>query len=338
MTTPTLAPSLALLWSLAGVAACGSSPAQLTDGGAALTAEAACTTVASARCARVDSCSASTAIVRRYGDAATCADREKQSCLNGLGAPGTAATPTSVAACAAALTAESCADFENGVLPSACVPPAGPRTLGARCATSAQCQSTYCAVHRGDSCGVCAAPQVAGAECSDVACSRGLTCVAATSLCQTPGAMSAACRRDSPCGFGLSCVGAITDGGIAGSCQTGGAQVGLTCDPRRQTAPECDRALGLYCEPTTGKCARTRDAADGESCGLATGGMEGQCKNGGLCVGTTARVAGHCVGAAAVGGACDLDVGPPCLTPYRCIVGDGGTRGACQLVSPATCG
>jgi hypothetical protein len=47
---------------------------------------------------------------------------------------------------------------------------------------------------------------------------------------------------------------------------------------------------------------------------------------------------GTCRPAVADGSTCDSIVGPPCLTPARCVVANGQTQGVCVVVDPATCG
>ncbi|MGZ3442760.1 MAG: hypothetical protein ACXVDD_24735, partial [Polyangia bacterium] len=116
--------------------------------------DAACADIAAVRCNQRATCSNGTGITRVYGDMATCLQREKLSCTNALAAKGTGNTPDRVEQCAAALKAESCADYFALVTPPACIN-TGTLTDGTACAFAGQCSSTYCTNDANAACGVC---------------------------------------------------------------------------------------------------------------------------------------------------------------------------------------
>jgi hypothetical protein len=47
---------------------------------------------------------------------------------------------------------------------------------------------------------------------------------------------------------------------------------------------------------------------------------------------------GKCKTAVIEGQTCDVDLGPSCITPARCIVAGSGGSGVCALPAAATCG
>ena len=296
-------------------------------------ADQACTLSAAATCAKIDQC-IKNGVVNRYGDLATCQARQKQSCLSALTASATGNTPTFVETCAATIPGASCSDYESALV-TECAPKMGTLALGAACAYAAQCASSVCAITKGTNCGVCAAASNAGDSCATATCSRGLTCVATTSMCQPDGAASASCDKDHPCGFGLSCVGAVMT--TPGTCQTSGKTVGAACDPKRLTAPACDANQGLGCDSATKQCVALTYASDGMPCGLV-GTTVTACSGTATCYGASGATPGMCKAAAKDGAACDTDVGPGCLPTARCVTGSATVAaGTCQLVDPTAC-
>ncbi len=340
MTSPRFA--LLLIGSL-GVAsgACGgktSLPSSTTEGDAQSSGDAlaeddaACTAAASAQCQLEWKCSAFDAQAK-WTDQATCVARTKALCLTSLAAPSTGATAASVQACAVARASEACADFFANDPPAACLPQVGGLADGQPCAFDAQCASASCRVAKGSACGTCGAPAKAGQSCASYGCDRGLECVAATQLCQPPGAASAPCDdTGTPCAAGLSCVGATAT--RAGSCQTAGASVGASCDPTGKTAPRCAAIDGLRCAAITRQCASVALVAAGEPCGDLGHGKFADCAAGGTCRIATGSLQGTCVAAAADGAACDPTSGPDCAAPARCV---GATSTTCQLPSASAC-
>jgi hypothetical protein len=311
----------------------------------------ACHERATASCALRDTCSAGHGVAARYGDSATCVGREAQACVTNAAAPGTKVTASTITACATALPDQTCTDFLDDLLVAACVPPVGARANGEPCGANGQCQSTYCALPKGAACGQCADLPVQGAACVNTGeVVRGFTCLAATSTWAALGASGGPCGPDTPCQAGLACVGASG----SATCQAQGTTLGSSCDSRRESAPDCDRTLGLSCTGhTNGQCAALGYAAAGAPCGRVSASPDGgtsdggvgftavACTGGAVCVIPAGTFTGTCVGPAAEGAACDTDTGPPCLAPARCVgtVSDAGTTsGTCQLLDPAACG
>jgi len=323
----------------------GSDATDLGDGGAeasALSADQACGDFAKARCAKIDSCGNGHGVVVKYGDEATCESRLKVQCLLGLAAPSTGATAASRETCAQALTAEDCPTFLGTDAPDPCAPPAGTLAAGTACGSSAQCQSSYCAIPVGTACGTCAAPPTAGASCAttnECGTSAGLVCLRATTTCVAAGAANATCDVTHPCAAEYECVKTLdSDGGadggesISGTCQLGGTAVGTKCRGSNVVDPRCERSVYLTCDGMAKTCAQDNFASAGSACGDLDGGVT-DCTAGSSCE------TGTCLAPAAEGASCDTANGPSCLSPARCIgtVGDGGTVGICTLVDPSTC-
>jgi hypothetical protein len=339
---------------LAAVAfGCGSSGPSLTT---------ACTERAQASCALRDSCSAGHGVANHYGDLTTCVSREAQLCELNVKAPGSKTTAQTVEVCAKSLPSTTCPDFYNNVPSTACIPPPGTRANGQACGANTQCVTGYCAILSGVACGVCADLPVQGAPCVDPGVAvRGFGCLKTTSTWAALGSSGGPCTADSPCGDGLACVTAAVDGGAAGpagTCQAQGTTPGTTCDNRLQTAPDCDRTVGVVCPShRNAVCEALLYATAAQPCGRLPGDVDGgvpdggvppaitACTNGGACVTAPATdggaaLTGTCVAPAAESGACDTDLGPPCLGPARCIgatTDAGVTTGTCQLVDPASC-
>jgi hypothetical protein len=292
-----------------------------------------CAQRAQAQCNRRSECSAGTGIVHVYGDMATCLQRTQLSCEMGLKAPDTGQTTALVNACAAAYMAQSCADYLNGVQPTPCAP-TGSRPDGAACAYNAQCQSGYCGGTRTAVCGTCKAPPVAGDSCAVDNCAAGQSCIPSTLLCQPLGAVGDACDSTHFCGNDLGCAGPGSR-----TCKSAVRTVGASCDANNV----CDGTLALHCESHSGMptCTPNVVAADGMSCGVV-GSTYATCSDGGLCYTSTGQApgaqTGTCKAAAADGGACDTQFGPPCLSPARCVVASGQTRGVCTVADATTCG
>jgi hypothetical protein len=296
--------------------------------------EAACSTRAQVRCTKRDQCSNGASITRVYGDMTTCLQREKLSCTMGLAAPDTGNNPMLVQTCANAYAGQSCSDFIDGALPDPCAPN-GARPIGAVCTFNAQCQSGYCGGSRTSVCGTCANPPVPGDSCSADNCVAGASCVASNMQCQPFGAAGDSCDGTHPCGSDLGCIGAT---GMQ-TCQVTSDVAGSTCDSMHV----CDGTKGLHCESHSGTktCTATQYVGDGMSCGTVGISFVG-CAMGGNCY-TSTGIAGSgetgtCKAAVPDGAACDLVVGPPCLSPARCVVATGETQGTCVVADPRTCG
>lgn len=316
---------VALALALSG---CGSSSSS------GLSADAACSKLADARCERVGTCNVD-GIQVRYGDLASCQGAQKAACMNSLAASSTGATPTTASACADALPAVDCSDYNNNLLPAACQPAVGKLPAGAACAFSAQCGTQFCGIDKTASCGVCQPQPQVNDSCEHLtSCGAGLTCVAKGTLCvrEDPKAGDA-CDADTPCGSGFSCVRSkamtTTAAAVQGVCQPAMETAGATCDAKKKTSAGCDPAKGLTCDPTSMLCVAAVVASAGQACDddLTF------CSSAATCVIPTGATMGTCVAAAADGAACDTANGPSCLTLSRCIVTGAGTSGTCQLAS-----
>jgi hypothetical protein len=322
------------------LSACGDT----VTGPAGPTATQACEAYARADCARREACSNGFSIRRVYGDLATCQQRLRDACVTSLGARGTAQTPANVTACAAAYPSIACVDLLNGEnLPASCAAQAGAGVSGAVCRYASQCQSGYCAVPTGSSCGVCAARPAAGASCNGpgapAGCGgAGLTCVGETATapgtCVALGARGGLCDLTRPCGAGLSCTPvALT--AMRRTCEPAGATVGAACGGA--SAAGCDAALGLACNTMSRTCQPIALAAPGAACGLGGDGGFTACAASADCVGyTLMNPRGTCRAAAADGAPCDRVNGPYCRTPASCVTAGDATTGTCAL--PTTCG
>lgn len=322
----------------------GSDGTTQTDGGtgeaSTITAAQACTDLANARCAKINSCGGGFGVDVKYGDIATCESRLSAQCVLGLAAPNTGATAANREECSASIAAEDCPTFLGTDAPDPCIPPAGSLAAGTACGVAAQCQSTYCAIPVGSACGTCATVPAAGDPCTTTGeCGgrAGLVCSRLTGTCVAAGVANASCDLTHPCAAEYECVktldaGVTDDAGISveGTCQLGGTTAGSTCRPGNVTDPRCEEAVYLTCEDKT--CAQDSFADAGSPCGDFDGGST-DCNGGASCQN------GTCVAAAAEGSACDSVNGPTCLAPARCIGtdNDGGVTGTCMLVDPSTC-
>ncbi len=247
----------------------------------------------------------------------TCEDREALGCEEGLAAPMTAATSTTVSACAQAIGAEVCTAILAADTPDACLAPHGAAAAGAPCQTSAQCTTGFCATDKTALCGTCAPTPAAGDSCATSGCGPSMRCVAQTQLCAVPVASGGACGRGSPCADGLACVGA-TMMMANGTCTAQLATAGAACDPKNKTAADCNPDDGLACDSATNTCVAQPFAAPGGACG-ALGTVNTRCSGGESCTVATGQTTGTCVAPAADGAACDATVGPGCQFPARCV-------------------
>jgi hypothetical protein len=330
-------------------------------GGGSTSATKACADEAAAVCALRDTCLPNFEIERNYGTIALCQSRTAQSCVNSLDAKGQANTPANVEKCATAYPTEACADFFDSNTIAACVPPAGSLATGSACGASGQCASTWCAVTSTTVCGTCQPLPAAGAACSVQAdCGRDLACaiptvagdggaIPTTGVCAAWVDANGMCLTGfNPCKEGLSCVGDDPATMTMGTCQTAGSTVGAACQTTRKTVPGCADGYACIAPANSmgmGTCQAITLVAAGATCGDLGGTpvtSVAQCKDGGLCAKTAPNdLTGKCVAAAADGAACDNDpsIGPPCLSPAKCVVpaGSSGTSGTCTFPNATTC-
>ena len=306
------------------------SPAEAgTEAGTSVTQ--ACTDYASARCARIQSCSP-TAMQTHYGDVGTCVSLLIQSCLNGAAAPSTGTTVAELETCVSHVSAWGCHDIiVNKNPPSQCITPPGGLATGAACAFPQQCQSAFCAIVPGAACGVCATAPAAGAPCANLTnCGQDLSCTSANT-CEPYAATGGACNGVFPCSPGLTCVGA--SGATKGTCQTSATTAGAGCG---SSGPSCDVWAGLACNSASLQCAPLVLGGNGDQCGYVN--LQNSACLDGLCAGIVGSMPGTCVQYPAIGGSCDLVSGPSCFVPVRCVAaGDGGTAGTCQIADATMC-
>ncbi len=314
------------LTALGGAGGCGfTTPANL-----------ACQDVATAHCNLLSRCSNGVTITRTYGSLANCIDRYVDSCSRGLQASNTGQTALGEERCAVAYQTESCTDSFALNSPAVCGPP-GARSNGTVCVNSSQCASNFCANTKTTACGTCAAMPVPGDPCITSLCAPGQTCVSATQLCQTLVGLGSPCDNNTaPCGADLVC---LTVSNVS-TCVPAATQVGAACD---NAITNCDAQRGLSCEGITANrtCQLTTLVSEGAPCGALPDGTYANCLNGGNCYTATGLAqsgqTGTCKSAAAEGAACDINLGPPCLFPARCVLVDASSAGTCAFGDPSVC-
>jgi hypothetical protein len=284
----------------------------------ALPFDTACDDEAQQRCARLAACSTAspTEMQRQWGMQATCEARLKLDCLLESAAPDTGLTPALVERCAAAWSSELCSDRFAGFAPLPCAV-SGARANGAGCFYDSQCTSGFCQLLSDHGCGTCSAATTASISSCTVAanCGGRQTCV--SNVCQVLSDLNQPCNAAHPCGEELSCVNS--------TCVHDGNTVGTACDTSATTAAQCDLDVGLYCG-TNNTCAVAQVASPSPSpqCGLL-GGVRTLCTGGADCFN------GVCKGPANDGAGCDLNNGPFCRPPARCV------GNLCRLPVPSDC-
>ena len=320
---------------------CNSSTTQ----GAGLTSDKACSDFATAQCNKLEQCEKN-GIAARYGDTVTCLSRQKLSCMNGIEAPGTGNTPTTLEACVAALlpdaaVAYDCADYINSNPPVACQAQTGTLANGQACAFNAQCKTAFCAIVKGSNCGLCAEPPKAGDPCSSVTnCGYALVCSGETQLCMKWGASGDSCAKGAgTCAYGLGC--AVAANQTTGTCQPW-AKLGAACGTKATPPLLCDNSEGLAC--VKGLCIVASEVHPGQPCGnltttAADAGTFALCSAASTCNSPDAGVTGTCAGPAADNQSCDTVADVGCMIPARCVgtATDAGVTGTCQLPTGAAC-
>ncbi len=320
-----------------------------------LSAEQACADLAHATCTTRDTCSNNFQNAHDYGTESDCESRSAASCVLALAVKGTAATPQSREGCAEAYGSgiETCLDFFENNPVDACQAPVGTGAMGVTCAVAAQCASTYCAVANNAVCGTCQPFPAPGAACVvDGDCGRDLACAipsgATSGTCAAWVAPGGSCLTGvNPCQPEAACVGDNPTTSAHGTCMPTVMTVGASCDGARQVAPPCDGDHGLACIPTgsgslAGTCQMVTLANAGATCG-AIGGPPttsiADCAAGGMCVkANVGDRSGTCVAPAPDGAPCDSALGPPCLTPAKCVpTTPGVTEGTCTLPYQSAC-
>jgi hypothetical protein len=330
-----LAPApLAAILALFGLAC---SPASVGVADAGPSSDQACADWSYARCTRLQSCSP-TAVAFRYGDVNACESLMKSGCLANLAAPSTGSTTAGLEACAQAVPNWDCGDYiftQNP--PPECQQTTGALAASATCAFPAQCQSGFCAIVPGASCGSCAATPQPGDSCAQLTtCGFGLACNTVSSTCLAVAQPMAACAPAQSCASGNECIGASYSTGTPGTCQTAVESLGASCS---SSTHECDFYSGLTCNTQSLQCVAAQLVGAGQACNFVTSASQSiYCGSGGKCFSPTTTSQGTCAVVSPVGGPCDLAAGPVCVSPVRCIVGpDGGTGGTCQVADATVC-
>ncbi|MBM4370718.1 MAG: hypothetical protein FJ098_03645 [Deltaproteobacteria bacterium] len=246
-----------------------------------------------------------------FGDLEACREREYETVLPMGSLPG---MDTDWAACAVATEEMTCAEFVRQHIGEALEDAAcgWSATLqdGEPCTHPFQCESRICARPAGASCGTCAEPLEAGADCEDSnllgsPCGIGSKC--AEGKCVALGDVGDPCDPASaPCFSDLGCV----DGTCGPPRQSG--------EPCTSLAGECDfYGQGLVCHLVLGTCTALTLAGPGEPCGLtetaATVCSLGNCY--------PSQIAGTCTAQVGDGEPCDTAAGPDCLIHAQCVGG-----------------
>jgi hypothetical protein len=320
-----------VLWTsvfvVASLSSCGGAPSR---------ADQACADLAEARCDKLTTCTDGTGIDRTWGDMNTCLVREKLACTIGLRGPGTGNNPVLVEECIAALPALSCADFLDNKPPVDCVA-VGSRAIGAPCAFSGQCSSSYCGGAKVRMCGTCQQTPIPGTPCLDTECGYGQECIRNNGLCEPPNEHFCG-LVGIPCRAGLSCV--VGDDTLGGSCMPAVVTVGAPCGGMMAG---CDSTIGLYCGGPVGSqtCMSIISVADGMPCGPLPDGTFKGCAGAATCYrpkGAIGDQPGTCKKPAADGAPCDTGLGPGCLPPARCITVGNSYSGKCVVPAGDNCG
>jgi hypothetical protein len=321
---------------LVALAGCGSSSSKSTDGGT--TIQQACSDIAQTECTKRMTCSGGDSITRTFGTMENCVAREMLSCTNGLSAPQTGNTPALVEACVATFPTYSCADFFNNNPPGPCAA-MGPGAIGATCAFNGQCASGYCGEIKNAACGTCQAPPAPGASCDGTACGHGQSCVQATMMCAALGVLNGSCDANDPCGNGLTCVGAVASSSTPGTCMAAVETAGAPCGG---TMAGCDGTNGLFCGGAAGAktCMAITYVGDGAACGDLSTSSHAECVAGGCYTATGPAGSGDmgtCKADTADGTACDIVLGPGCITPARCVLNGDASSGTCEIPLGSNC-
>ena len=300
-----------------------------------------CGAYAEAYCEKQQACAGAGRITANWGDLSTCITRETLACTDGLDAPHTGQSEDLVQQCTSALPGVSCDDFLTSNLSSPCGP-SGPLDIGAPCTVAAQCATGYCSDVRYGTCGTCAAPPEAGSSCATSSCARGLDCVWNTHVmhvCEAyvPSGSVCGAFQDPPCLPSVACAGASTTTGASGTCQPPVTTAGDPCGSANAHL-NCDSNRGLWC--LNEACIEVAYAADGMPCGYVGDGVvecaAGTCySSAGPTFSYAGPRTGTCKAFAMDGAACDTAAGPGCMSPARCVTGDGGTRGVCTVPTAA---
>jgi hypothetical protein len=321
------------------------------DAAPATTLEGACGAQSAAACAKRDTCTGGIGNQIDYGSASLCQSLVTAQCIAGLAARDTATTLAHLNGCLAAYEVETCTEWADDDPPVACRSPMGTRASGTACGEGSQCGSGFCLIGENTECGTCQPMPQVGAPCTnESSCGYSLACafdVPATSgTCTAWGGVGTSCDSLHQCQGGLGCVGASSETGASGTCQTGAAE-GAACN--NESGPACNGSLDLDC--IDGTCQRQALVGPGSPCGEQANGAYNRCSGGAACVtplgpcqldtgaSCDGTMGGKCVAPAANSAPCDTLKGPLCQVPAKCVrTSDAGTAGTCLAPDPASCG
>jgi hypothetical protein len=307
------------------------------------TAAEACADYGKAWCAKTGSCPNEYYVIADYPNEASCETRTAAMCVSSLAAAGTGLTPDKVEACSVGLPGESCIDFRDNNPAAACAPAVGNLMIGAPCGDPSQCVTGSCEISPNQVCGTCQLVMALGAPCQPGwvdTCGPNLACLTSTlSQCSPYVADGAECLGGvNQCFWGSVCVGSDTATMTMGTCQVQGSAAGAVCDTSVKTKPNC--STGFDCIPamagaTLGMCKASTLVTTGATCGsIGSNPITGvaDCTLGSRCYNHV------CVAPAVEQGACNTSMGPPCLTPAKCVPSaDGGTAGTCIVPDATRC-
>ncbi|MBI5607412.1 MAG: hypothetical protein HY902_00870 [Deltaproteobacteria bacterium] len=273
---------------------------------------AACNGWAAQTCGALQKCAPYT-LTSTWGTLANCTTRRAAVCLAKLQAPGTAASASSVNACAAAVAAVACSDIQLLDSLAACLPKAGSLDVAAACADDSQCASTRCRItggSPGQACGTCVVRAPLGGACaSDADCQGSAKCEATQSIkvCKERVAIGEKCDDSHVCIAPATCQ--------SNKC-TAPAAVGSKCDLGTKN---CDSGAGAYCHDQKELCTAFKSAGEGKSCNFINGEFV-KCDYGLACGDLQAGV-GTCHLVPDFGEACSTGDNPPCRAGLVCDAG-----------------
>ena len=186
-----------------------------------------------------------------FGDQATCEAAYLPLEQKRFALPGAAPSGDQVQACADALKATACDEYDAARTCQF----VGTLAENAPCVDGVQCASTYCSFASStmsSKCGVCRARGALGGVCADLAaCDAGSIC--------SGGKCVALPSKGDACPSGVCGASLLCHGGVC----VAGPKVGDAC----ASFADCNVALGLSCDTTTMKCVELKLAALGETCG-----------------------------------------------------------------------
>ncbi len=272
------------------------------DGGVSLTQ--ACADNATQYCAQYNTCFP-TGMHYAYGDVTKCAAVVTTGCTFAVSVPDKGWTGDALEACVKGRSAMTCSDFLHGKnYPAVCYPK-GARADATNCLYGSQCQSGYCKIASGQTCGTCVPFAAQGAACNATAdCKPGLLC-ANNATCAAPATQGAVCDDAHPCSQELYCDK------TAMKCQKPGGP-GTPCSPTLASA-DCDYFQLSYCDGMS--CKTYGLAEDGQACGSIMNQPYTLCASGEGCL------SGVCTMGGDVGTLCDPSKGLNCLGTSSCTAG-----------------